>query len=65
MRMFAAVAVLFTLSNMVAAQPPAGSPPAPTDRTKASHLSAAARRRYFASGRYIDMTSTGLWMSTN
>ena len=42
MRMFAAVAVLFTISNMVAAQPPAGSQPAPTDRMKASHFSAAA-----------------------
>jgi len=42
MRMSAAVAVLFVLSNIVEAQPPAGSQPAPTDRTKASHFPAAA-----------------------
>jgi mannose-6-phosphate isomerase-like protein (cupin superfamily) len=42
MRLFAAVTVLFVLSSMVEAQPPAGAQPAPTDRTKASHLSAAA-----------------------
>jgi mannose-6-phosphate isomerase-like protein (cupin superfamily) len=42
MRMFAAVSVVFVLSGMSAAQPPAGSQPAPTDRTKASHMSAAA-----------------------
>ena len=42
MRMFAAVSVVFVLSGMSAAQPPAASQPAPTDRTKASHMSAAA-----------------------
>ena len=41
MRLFAAVAVLFTLSGVAEAQQPAGSQPAPTDRTKASHFSAA------------------------
>jgi mannose-6-phosphate isomerase-like protein (cupin superfamily) len=42
MRMCAAVTVLFVLSGVAQAQPPAGSQPAPTDRTKASHMSAAA-----------------------
>jgi mannose-6-phosphate isomerase-like protein (cupin superfamily) len=42
MRMFAAVAVLFVLASLTEAQQPAGSPPAPTDRTKASHMSATA-----------------------
>jgi mannose-6-phosphate isomerase-like protein (cupin superfamily) len=42
MRVLAAAAVLFVLSSVAQAQPPAGSPPAPTDRTKASHMSAAA-----------------------
>jgi mannose-6-phosphate isomerase-like protein (cupin superfamily) len=42
MRMFAAIAVLFVVSGLSEAQSPAGSQPAPTDRTKASHMSAAA-----------------------
>ena len=41
MRVFAAVAVLFVVAGLTEAQQP-GSQPAPTDRTKASHLSAAA-----------------------
>jgi mannose-6-phosphate isomerase-like protein (cupin superfamily) len=40
MRLFAAVTVLFLLSSVADAQPPAQ--PAPTDRTKASHMSAEA-----------------------
>ena len=36
MRLFAAVAVLVLLSSVAQAQQPAGSQPAPTDRTKAS-----------------------------
>ena len=42
MRMFVAVTVLVVVSGLSEAQSPAGSQPAPTDRTKASHLSAAA-----------------------
>jgi mannose-6-phosphate isomerase-like protein (cupin superfamily) len=42
MRLFAAVTVLFVLSASAEAQQPAASPPAPTDRTKASHMTAAA-----------------------
>jgi mannose-6-phosphate isomerase-like protein (cupin superfamily) len=41
MRLFAAVTMLFVLSGPAEAQQPAASPPAPTDRTKASHMSAA------------------------
>jgi mannose-6-phosphate isomerase-like protein (cupin superfamily) len=41
MRLFAAVTMLFVLSCRAEAQQPAASPPAPTDRTKASHMSAA------------------------
>jgi mannose-6-phosphate isomerase-like protein (cupin superfamily) len=42
MRLFAAVTVLFILSSLAEAQQPAASQPAPTDRTKGSHMSAAA-----------------------
>jgi mannose-6-phosphate isomerase-like protein (cupin superfamily) len=42
MRLLTAVTVLLVLSGMTGAQPPAGARPAPTDRTKASHMSAAA-----------------------
>ena len=42
MRLFAAVTVSFVLSGLAQAQQPAGTQPAPTDRTKASHMSAAA-----------------------
>jgi mannose-6-phosphate isomerase-like protein (cupin superfamily) len=42
MRLFAAVTVSFVLSGVAQAQQPAGTQPAPTDRTKASHMSAAA-----------------------
>ena len=42
MRLFAAVSVLFVLSGGMQAQPPAAPQPAPTDRTKASHMSADA-----------------------
>jgi mannose-6-phosphate isomerase-like protein (cupin superfamily) len=41
MRMSAAVAVLFMMSTLAEGQPPAPQP-APTDRTKASHMSASA-----------------------
>ena len=41
MRLFAAVTVLFVLSGSAAAQQPAAPQPAPTDRTKASHMTAA------------------------
>jgi mannose-6-phosphate isomerase-like protein (cupin superfamily) len=42
MRLSAAVTMVLVLSTIAQAQPPAGSPPAQTDRTKASHMSAAA-----------------------
>jgi mannose-6-phosphate isomerase-like protein (cupin superfamily) len=42
MRLSAAVIMMLMLSTIAQAQPPAGSQPAPTDRTKASHMSAAA-----------------------